>query len=112
MLSWNGVNQRGRSPPRHRRPPSYTQAGAILVVGRAMRATWYVTVEVRPGFLPRPRNPRQTSTFETEVEAKNFARAKLREGLIVFAGTINPVTPRRTVPSDNVAAWVTEGQEH
>jgi hypothetical protein len=77
-----------------------------------MSPTWYVTVEVRPGFLPRPRNPRLTSTFETEAEARNFARAKLREGLIVFAGTINPVTPRQTVPSDGVAAWVAEGKEH
>ena len=70
-----------------------------------MSPTWYVTVEVRPGTLPRPRSPRLTSTFETEAEAKNFARTKLREGWMVFAGTINPFTPRRTVPSHDIAAW-------
>ena len=77
-----------------------------------MSPTWYVTVEVRPGALPRPRSPRLTSTFETEAEAKNFARTKLREGRMVFAGTINPFTPRRTVPSHDIAAWVADEQEH
>jgi hypothetical protein len=32
-----------------------------------------------------------TKTFETETEAKNFARIKFEEGLIVTAGTINLV---------------------
>jgi hypothetical protein len=41
-----------------------------------MSHTWYVTGEVRPGVLPRPRHPRLSSTFETEAEAKDFARAK------------------------------------
>ena len=76
-----------------------------------MSHTWYVTVEVRPGVLPRPRHPRLTSTFETEAEAKNFARAKLRDGLIVFAGTINPFAPRRIVPSHDIAAWLDDEQE-
>ena len=73
-----------------------------------MSHTWYVTVEVRPGVLPRPRHPRLTTTFETEAEAKSFANTKLREGLIVFAGTINPFAPRRTVLSHDVAAWAAE----
>jgi hypothetical protein len=29
---------------------------------------------------------------KNEAEAKSFARTKLRDGLIVFAGTINPFT--------------------
>jgi len=77
-----------------------------------MSPTWYVTVEVRPGALPRPRSPRLTSTFETEAEAKNFARTKLREGRMAVAGTINPFTPRRTVPSHDIAAWMADEQEH
>ena len=80
--------------------------------GSEMSPTWYVTVEVRPGVLPRPRSPRLTSTFETEAEAKNFARTKLREGRMAFAGTINPFTPRRTVPSHDIATWVADEQEH
>jgi len=71
--------------------------------------TWYVTIDVRKdGVLPRPRNPRLTTTFDTEAEAKDFARARLREGRIVFAGTINPFVPRQHVPSSDIAAWVAD----
>jgi hypothetical protein len=56
-----------------------------------MRATWYVTFEVdKRGMLPKRRSPRGTETFATEAEAKRFARSKFDEGLIVFAGTLNP----------------------
>ncbi len=74
-----------------------------------MPATWYVTVEMhKSGVLPRPRHPRMSTTFETETEAKNFARAKVQEGLIVFAGTVNPHLPRRVILSQDIAAWVAE----
>ena len=57
---------------------------------------WYVTFEVRKrGILPKQRSPRETRTFVTEAEAKAFARSKLDEGLTVYAGTINPHTPKR-----------------
>ena len=36
------------------------------------------------------RNPRLTKTFDTEAEARDFARAKLDSGLIVTAGTLTP----------------------
>src|SRR5689334_3580925 len=65
-----------------------------------MTATWYVTVEVaKSGVLPKTRHPRLTTTFETKAQAMNFAREKLDEGLIVFAGTINPAAPREQIPS-------------
>ena len=74
-----------------------------------MVLTWYVTVEVhRGGALPKPRRSRLTTTFETEAEAKNFARIKLRDGLNVFAGTINPHLPRQVILSQDIAAWVAE----
>ncbi len=77
-----------------------------------MAATWYVTVELhQSGVLPRPRSPRHTTTFKTETEAKNFARAKLREGLIVFAGTINPVVPRKHISSHSIADWLSNEAE-
>ncbi len=77
-----------------------------------MQAKWYVTVELhKSGTLPKPRSPRLTSTFETEAAAKDFARARLREGRLVFAGTINAVVPRRTVLSQYIASWVAEEQE-
>lgn len=74
-----------------------------------MTATWYVTVELlKSGVLPKPRSSRLTSTSETEAEAKSFASAKLQEGRLVFAGTLNPVAPRRTVLSHHVADWVAD----
>jgi hypothetical protein len=77
-----------------------------------MPPIWYVTFEVhKRGVLPKRRSPRLTRTFETESEAKNFARAKLREGLIVFAGTINPYVPRQLITSHHIAAWVAEEQK-
>jgi hypothetical protein len=44
--------------------------------------------------------------FDTEEQAKDFARAKLGEGLVVFAGTINPHLPRQLILSQSVADWV------
>ena len=68
---------------------------------------WYVTFEVRRrGILPRRRSPRETRTFATEAEAKIFARAKLDEGLVVYAGTINPYTPKRLAPSSQIDSWL------
>ncbi|MGY8682134.1 hypothetical protein Q2941_30820 [Bradyrhizobium sp. UFLA05-153] len=77
-----------------------------------MQPTWYVTFESRKtGLLPKRRSPRETRTFATEAEAKMFARAKLEDGLIVFAGTINPHSPRRLIPSNGVHLWLAESQE-
>ena len=72
-----------------------------------MTATWYVTFEVRRhGTLPKPRSPRETRTFATEAEAKAFVRAKLDQGLVLFAGTINPHAPRQLIPSSRIQAWL------
>ena len=77
-----------------------------------MIPTWYVTFEVqRRGILPKQRSPRETRTFATEDEAKLFARAKLDEGLAVFAGTINPHVPKRVIPASGIQAWLAERQE-
>lgn len=59
----------------------------------------------------RRRNPRLTKTFETEAEAKDFARMKFDGGLIVTAGTVNPHVPRRAIPSGSMPAWLKLGQE-
>jgi hypothetical protein len=73
----------------------------------AMPDTWYVTYEtLKRGILPRPRCPRQTVTFGTEDEARQFARARLDEGLTVFAGTINPHLPRQLIPAEHIAHWL------
>jgi hypothetical protein len=71
------------------------------------RPTWYVTFEIRKrGLLKKERSPRETRTFATEPEAKIFARAKLDEGLVVFAGTINPESPKRLILFHDVGDWL------
>jgi hypothetical protein len=75
-----------------------------------MNHTWYVTFEVpRSGTLVQRRNPNLTKTFETEAEARDFARAKFYSGLIVTAGTVNPHLPRRAIPSEEIPAWLESG---
>jgi hypothetical protein len=77
-----------------------------------MPHTWYVTFEVQKrGLLPKRRSPRMTVTFESESDAKTFARGKLDEGLTVFAGTINPYLPRRLIPSDDIPSWLECAQQ-
>ena len=79
--------------------------------GSKMTHTWYVTFEVpRSGTVIQRRNPRLTKTFETESEARHFARAKFEAGLIVTAGTIIPHLPRRAIPSVEIPAWLESGQ--
>jgi hypothetical protein len=77
-----------------------------------MTYTWYVTFEVpRTGASSRRRSPRSTKMFEAETEAKNFARMKFEEGLVVTAGTINPHTPRRAIASGSIPCWLGLEQE-
>jgi hypothetical protein len=72
-----------------------------------MNYTWYVTFEVpTDGTLSKRRHPRLTRTFATEAEAKDFARAKFNDGLIVTAGTIIPHLPKRAVPSVEIPTWL------
>jgi hypothetical protein len=76
-----------------------------------MNHTWYVTFEVpRSGTLVQRRNPRLTKTFDIEAEARDFARTKFNEGLIVTAGTVNPHLPRRAIPSAEIPAWLESGE--
>jgi hypothetical protein len=75
----------------------------------AARPIWYVTFEIRKrGILPKQRSPRETRTFATEAEAKIFSGSKLKEGLTVFAGTINPHMPKRLVSSSQIYAWLAD----
>ena len=77
-----------------------------------MTRSWYVTFEVpREGTLVKRRNPRLTKTFDTETEAKNFARIKCEEGLVVTAGTVIPHLPRKTIASTNIHSWLDHAQD-
>jgi hypothetical protein len=85
----------------HRAARGTTLTGATTPI-------WYVTFEVQKrGMLPRQRSPRETKTFATEDEAKTFARSKVEQGLIAYAGTINPHTPKQLISSSQIHAWLT-----
>jgi hypothetical protein len=77
-----------------------------------MTCSWYVTFEVQKrGVSARRRSPRATKLFESEEQAKDFARAKFNEGLIVHAGTIIPHSPRRSIPSGDIPGWLDDERE-
>ena len=83
-----------------------------ILTGKWMARTWYVTFEAQKrGILPRRRSPRVTSTFDTEMEAKEFARQKVSEGLAVYAGTINPYVPKQLISASRVSTWLDDAQE-
>ena len=74
--------------------------------------TWYVTTEIPwKGATVRSRRSRTTVTFDTEMDAKDFARVKVDAGLVVNAGTIIPHSPRRAIASGNIPSWLEEGRE-
>jgi hypothetical protein len=77
-----------------------------------MNSTWYVSFEV-PKALKRPgrRIPRATETFQSESEAKEFARAKYAAGLKINAGTIIPHTPKRAIAWTDVHRWLDDMPE-
>jgi hypothetical protein len=71
-----------------------------------MKLTWYVVFAV-PKTAKR-RGRRVTETFENESQAKEFARKKTAEGLLVNAGTINPHVPKRAIASTDIQQWIEE----
>jgi hypothetical protein len=77
-----------------------------------MTHTWYVTFVVpKSGTLVRMRSLRSTRTFATEAEARDFARVKFGEGLVVTAGTIIPHLPKQAIPSTAIPAWLGSAEE-
>src|SRR5450631_1982171 len=75
---------------------------------------WYVSIDRpilrRPTSLRAP-SPRQSKSFPTEIEAKQFARAMLSEGFKVMAGTMNPHLPRRLVVASEIDRWIDDTGE-
>ena len=71
-----------------------------------MKLTWYVVFAV-PKTAKR-RGRRVTETFENESQAREFARKKTAEGLLVNAGTINPHLPKRAIASTDIQQWIEE----
>jgi hypothetical protein len=58
------------------------------------KSTWYVSFGPEAG---KRGVARATETFRSELEAKQFARAKLAQTKNVSAGTLNPHLPKRTI---------------
>jgi hypothetical protein len=75
---------------------------------------WYVSVERPSQWRPatsRAPSPRQTKSFPTEIEAKQFAKAMLSEGLKVTAGTLSPHQPRRRqIAASEINRWIEEDE--
>lgn len=69
---------------------------------------WYVS-HIAKRDVSDERALRATRTFATEREAKAFARTRAEAGdKSLIAGTINPVTPKRVIPSASIPDWLDE----
>ena len=73
---------------------------------------WFVSVDTPKHLRLRlfssavPR-ARETKSFPTEIEAKQFAKAMLSEGRKVTAGTLSTHQPiRRTVTASEINQWI------
>jgi hypothetical protein len=73
-------------------------------------SSWFVSVEL-PKQKGKRRFARWSDTFQSEAEAKVFARQKLEQGFLVTAGTVNPAVPRRVIPSEEIHCWLEESAE-
>ena len=72
------------------------------------KGTWYVSYECKERLPGKRAHARVTEPFRNEQEAKAFAKAKLAEGLIVSAGTLNPHLPKRMIASAQMLDWLNE----
>jgi hypothetical protein len=66
----------------------------------ALAKQWYVS------FVPASRKEgRRSQTFETEDQAKAFARQILAKGINPSAGTLNPHLPKLTILPSDAKTW-------
>jgi hypothetical protein len=81
---------------------------------RLINHHWYVSVVAPSKWRPtssRAPSARQTKSFSTELEAKQFAKTMLAEGLKVTAGTLNPHLPwRRQIAASEITQWIEEDE--
>jgi hypothetical protein len=76
---------------------------------------WFVSVETpRHWRIGSKRgHARQTITFPTESEAKQFAKAMLSDGMKMMAGTLHPHQPmRRIIGSYEINRWIEEQESN
>ena len=72
------------------------------------KAIWYVSFALRDPDASHHRFPRQTRTFASECQAREFASTLLERTSDISAGTINPHMPRRVIAPAAIAAWIGE----
>ena len=65
---------------------------------------WYVAF--RQPEKMRSAYVRNSKTFRTEIEAKQFARERLEQGCDVSAGTLNPYRPKQSISLGQITGWL------
>jgi hypothetical protein len=87
---------------------------AIMARQTILTNRWFVSVDAPKQQGPvsaRSPSVRQTRSFPTESEARQFAKAKLAEGMKVTAGTLIPHQPiRRIIVASEINRWIDEDQ--
>jgi hypothetical protein len=85
-----------------------------LLRPKKSKAKWYVSFERKDRQPGRNHPLREAETFQTEQEAKAFAKARLSDSSNINAGTINPHLPKRTISSKQLRDWLDEpeGRRH
>jgi hypothetical protein len=85
---------------------------AVVAKHRVSTNQWFVSIQTPKRWRPsssRAPFARQTKAFPTEIEAKQFAKAMLSEGLKVTAGTLSPHLPsRRQIATSEISQWIEE----
>jgi hypothetical protein len=84
----------------------------VASVAKLPRNRWYVSLQAPSEWLPsssRAPFSRETKSFSTEREAKQFAKAMVLNGFKVSAGTLNPHQPRRRIiTASEIDQWIEE----
>jgi hypothetical protein len=94
--------------PRANQPMGFPMARRTVIADR-----WFVSVEAPKQWrLKSSASTRQTRTFPTEREARQFAKAMLSEGMKIMAGTLQPHQPRRRVIGPlEINQWIEEEEK-
>jgi hypothetical protein len=71
------------------------------------RKTWFVSYRLQPRPV-RAGHARTSKTFESESEAKAFARELPSAVSDVTAGTINPHVPKKFYGSADIFKWLAD----
>jgi hypothetical protein len=73
---------------------------------KRVKDTWFVSFKnIR---IEAHDHSRLTATFATELDAKRFARSRNRTTDKIYAGTINPHNPKRTITPEQIFDWLGE----